>query len=278
VERRILLWEYLGSDVFGHNASLRKGKYWVVPGERRERKLVSMSLPNKAALELVKTLPSAEELLVVKPGDPVAIEVDVDPNVVLTADVQRLLEASAQHARGDDKDGNVVMLGPADATSDLIRQVLAAGLTEAGFDVVEKSPIVVKAICKQQKQQTVRINIDGRWPPRPEDIVERTITPHATYVAFMRDGEILWKHGYVAEPFHNIWLERGETLDQALQRITQPNVLLFTRLKFNSHVTKPGQASDNGAFGMSQFKDGQLVDGVYRSSGNKAFENGKLRD
>jgi len=58
--------------------------------------------------------------------------------------------------------------GGGSETKELIRRSLADALEAAGFQVVEKSDLVVKAICKQQPAQTVSINADGRWPVRPQ--------------------------------------------------------------------------------------------------------------
>ena len=110
--------------------------------------------------------------------------------------------------------------------------MLASALEAAGLKVVEKSDLVVKAVCKPQPQQVIRVNVDGRFPPRPEDIQERTITPHATYLEMSLKGDVLWKRGFVAQPHMTIWMQQGETLDQALERMTKPNVGLFTNAKF----------------------------------------------
>ena len=44
-----------------------------------------------------------------------------------------------------------------------------------------------------------------------------------------------------------IWIEKGETLDKALERMTKPNVGLFTNAKFSPYVARPGKATPNGA-------------------------------
>jgi hypothetical protein len=168
---------------------------------------------------------------------------------------------------------NVVLLQPGAAQNDLIRQALTAALQEAGFKVVEKSDLVVKAICKPQPQQTIKINVGGRWPPRPEDFQEHTITPHASYLEMTLNGEGLWKRGFVARPYMTIWMEKNETLQQALQRLTQPNLSIFTQARFSPYVAKPGTATPNGAYGVSQFTARGIVDGGGSTgNGRVAFE------
>ena len=131
----------------------------------------------------------------------------------------------------------------------------------AGLKVVDKADLVVKAVCKPQPQQTIKINTDNRWPRRESDIVERTVTPHASFLEMALKGETLWKRGYVAQPHMTIWLEEGESLDQALERLTKPNLTIFTHAKFSGHVARPGKATANGAYGVSQFTTSGIIDG-----------------
>lgn len=159
-------------------------------------------------------------------------------------------------------------MNPKGAQNDVIRQLLATSLNAAGLKVVDKSNLIVKAICKPQPQQVIRINVDGRFPPRPGDIQERTITPHASYLEMSLQGKVLWKRGFVAEPHVMIVVQRGESLDQALERLTKPDVALFTNAKFSPYVAKPGTATPNGAYGFSQFTAHGIVDG--RSSTGSA--------
>jgi hypothetical protein len=263
VGRRILLWEYQGLPNMGKATTMHAGRLWVVPSLQRESaaRLVSMAMPHAAALEEASKLPPAEALLCVKPGDKVAIEVDIDPGVVLTDDIQASLMAKIQGQNEQGGDGKVVMLNPGRAQGDLIREALAKSLEAAGLEVVDHADLVVKAVCKPQPQQTIRINTDNRWPRRESDIVERAVTPHASFLEMKLKGETLWKRGYVAQPHMTIWLNEGETLDQALERMTKPNLTIFTNAKFSAYVARPGKATANGAYGVSQFSTGGLVDG-----------------
>jgi hypothetical protein len=85
-------------------------------------------------------------------------------------------------------------------------------------------------------------------------------------------GEELWKRGFVAKPFMTIWMNQGENLDQALQRLTQPNLTIFTHAQFSPYVAKPGKATPNGAYGASQFTDRGIVDTGSTGNGRVAFE------
>ncbi len=273
VGRRILLWEYESGSHWDLSAQLQRGQFWIVskPQKGQATTLVSTPMPHATALEELAGLPSAEELLVVRPGDAVAIEVDIDPGISLPDDVRRSLTADLEATGVREKqDPKVVVLNPAKAQGDLIRQSLAARLQAAGLRVVDHADLVVKAVCKPQPQQTIRVNVDGRFPVRKGDIVERTVTPHASYLQMSLGNEVLWKRGFVAQPGMLIVLMNGESLDQALARITKPNIRLFTNAKFSAYVAKPGKANSNGAYGVSQFTAHGLIDG--KSSGAAAFE------
>jgi hypothetical protein len=204
-------------------------------------------------------LPSAAELLVVKPGDSVSLDVDIDPSVSLTEEVQKALKARA----GDGADADIekiVVLNSRGTQNDLIRGLLTKALESAGLKVVEKSDLVVKAVCKPQPSQVIKIRVDNRFPPRPDDIEERTITPYATYLEMSLKGESLWKRGFIAMPHMVVWVEPGESLDQALERLTKPNVTLLTSARFIPYVARPGKATANGAYGVSQFTARGIVD------------------
>jgi len=261
VDRRILLWEYYASMRISDNAKLHKSMLWIVPQDGFKSVVLTNPVPHPSVVEFAKTLPPADELLVAKAGDAVSIEVEIDPRVQLSEDVQKLLKAGAMAGRdqGND-DEKIVMLKPRDEQSDLIRKALASSLQRAGYQVVDKSNMVVKAICKPESPRTVRIGMGGRSMLHPENVVERTITPHSTYLEFSMNGKTLWKHGTLAKPIYNIYLEKGETLDDALRRYTQPNMLLFTHMTFGSCLARPGSASENGAYGVSEISERGLKD------------------
>jgi len=262
VDRRILLWEYQESSLTTHNASLRNGVLWIVPFSHGESTLVSSPVPHPAALAMVRQLPSADELIVAKPGDPVSIEIDMDANVVLPNDVERQIASYVDAAEGrDGSDGRVVMLKQSDSKKDVVRRQLAIALKEAGYEVVNSSSLVLRFVCKPQPEQTILINVDGRSPARPEDFVEKTITPHATCLSFILNGEAVWENGFVAKPHMIIYLEKGETLDEALERLSRPNMVIFSLMKFSSPLARPGKATENGAYGVSVFTSNGLTDG-----------------
>ena len=262
-DHRVLLWDYQSRMGQKPDGMVRNGRLYSVQkgDDRSESMFISTAVPHTAALEMAKSLPSADELLVVKPGDEVAIEVDIDPAVAVPDDVKKALETSIRGSERAGGDGKVVFLNQNRAVGDLVRQALSASLEAAGLKVVDHADLVVKAVCKTQPQQTIRINVDRRFPVRPTDIVERTITPHASSLEMTLKGETLMTRGYVARPGGLIVVNEGETLDQCLQRLTQPNLHVFSDAKFSGYLARPGKATRNGAYGVSLFTPQGLVDG-----------------
>jgi hypothetical protein len=264
-DRRILLWEYQPTGASHSEASAyRRGRFCMVNKniQNETSTLLLSSIPHATALDEMKRLPAAAELLVVKPGDAVSIEVDVDPGIANAEEIQSWFKGQFQQAaKGDSERAKIVVINSGGEEKDLIRSSLANALEAAGLRVVDKSDLVVRAICKKQPSQEVAINVDGRWPVRQQDVVRRTITPHASYLEMTLRGDVLWKTGYVARPGYTFFIEQGETLDAALTRLTRPNLNVFKNAKFFAHIARPGKATDNGAYGVSRLTSRGLIDG-----------------
>lgn len=99
VERRILLWEYQDPPGSGGKVQLNNGHLYAVSkpiGDDGNVVLISSAIPHAGAIEEAKNLPSAAELLVVKPGDSVSIVVDIDPSVTLDDVVRNSLDANTE--------------------------------------------------------------------------------------------------------------------------------------------------------------------------------------
>ncbi len=84
------------------------------------------------------------------------------------------------------------------------------------------------------------------------------------------NGEPLWKRGGIAQPGMTIWLQKDESLEQALDQMTKPNIGMFTNVKFRSYYPKPGKATRNGAYGVSQISAQGVIDGKGTSPGSGA--------
>ncbi len=219
-DRRVILWEYIDSSRRPAIAVYRAGRLWFVshPDSAEGAILRSSAIPHAGAVEIAESLGSPASLLVLEPGSEVKIEVDIHPSVGSTEDVRAAIEENAE---------------------------------QAGLVVAADSPLVITATCKPQEQQKIKINTGDRFRPQPSDIVERTITPHASSLEMTLSGETIYKRGFIAQPGMTIRLEQGELLDAALKRLTSPNLKLLTEARIPSELGRPGEASENGAYGVS---------------------------
>jgi hypothetical protein len=236
--RRILLWDFQsvpdedkwrgpshrGShDWFWDSFSASEahaGRLWgVIVESQRTMQLISSAVPGEEAIKLDKELPSPDKLLIMRPGDKVSIKVDVD------ADID---------------------------SPDNVKAAISANLTDAGFKVADAADLVVTAFCKRTPQQNIRIDTGYDWANHKRgEIVERTITPCVTTLTLTLKGEKIWSEGGLAQPGMMISLQKDETLDQALDRLTKPGIDWIKKRKYDPYLTRPGKATAEGAYGTS---------------------------
>lgn len=256
-ERRILLWDFQsvpeedkwrghsvsrGShdwfwDSFSASEAHARRLWGVIAESQRTTQLVSAAVPGEEASKLDKELPSPEKLLIMRPGDMVAIKVDVD------ADID---------------------------SPDNVKGAIAANLTEAGFKVADSADLVVTAFCKRKPQQNIKINMGYDWVNHQSGgIVERTITPCVTTLQLTLKGEKVWSSGGLSEPGMTIFLQKDETLDQALDRLTKPGIDWIKKRKYDPYLTQPGKATAEGAYGTSDLPavDKPVIDKPKKSNG-----------
>jgi hypothetical protein len=153
---------------------------------------------------------------------------------------------------------------------DNVKGAIAANLTEAGFKVADSAALVVTAFCKRKPQQNIKIDMGYNWATHTRgEIVERTITPCVTTLALTLKGEKIWSEGGLSQPGMAILLQKDETLDQALERLTKPGIDWIKKRKYDPYLTKPGKATAEGAYGTSDLPavDKPVVDKPKRSNG-----------
>lgn len=225
--RRIILWQYeVASSGREQHVLARAGRLFYAPKSERGLSLyvASIPAPHDAVAKRRSELGSPDKLLIAKPGDAVFVTVETDRGVEVEKQLQHSIEAS---------------------------------LKSSGYRVVEKSAASADAleatvICRALPQQVVRINMSSSPFPDAWDIVERTITPYVSRVALRHNNVELWSDGWRAEPGHVIWINDGETLDEALNRLTSPDIDRLLQVQFASHLARPGNASPEGAYGASR--------------------------
>lgn len=236
-ERGILLWDYRsdldkwgsysrqGSKSFFWDSftasEAHGGRLWgVIVETDRPTQLISAQVPSDEAVKLDNQLPDRDKMLVMRPGDSVAIKLDIESSI---------------------------------ASTDEVRAAIATNLTDAGFKVADNADLVVSGVCKHLPQQNIKVNMgfDREHPMAPK-VEERTITPCLTTLDLKLHGEKIWGMGGLNQPGMAIYLQKDESLDQALDRLTKPGIDWVKSHKYEPYLTRPGKATDEGAYGTSQ--------------------------
>ncbi|WP_442483621.1 SHD1 domain-containing protein [Aeoliella sp. SH292] len=222
--RQILLWEFDGISMHNGQSVINNGMLCMVAKDHESATLRCMPFPTKQMVDKAASLGPPGSLVVAQAGDPVAIKIDVDEHIISASEVRAALEAN---------------------------------LAKAGYVVSDKSDTVLTAICKQLPSQSIKIN-KGRFHfhARPEDIVEHTITPSPSSLTLTYKGQSVWRQSNMGQPGGAIWLNDGESIEQALARLTTPNTKLITDSKIPATVVRPGTASSNGAYGVTDLNSG----------------------
>lgn len=179
VERRIVLWDY-GDRI--QRSACHAGRTWFVEqGVGRDtRVLASRQLPHPAALELAKGL-NAEELLVIRPGMKVAVE---------------------------------VYLATAGASQQDVNQTLAKKLEEVGLVVSDEADVRLIANLRSGKSETVEYREFGSFRTS-----EHTAVRQRLEIVYEINGHPVWTYLSETVPPHFLHLKKDETVDQALRRV-----------------------------------------------------------
>lgn len=221
--RRILLWKYKNGIGFQDGRmNFKASRLWYVrkSGGSLSAYLGSIPTPDRRVTKLIESLDRSESLLLAEPGDEISIRIDVEPQY------------------GSEKN---------------VRNAIAENLSAAGYVVVEHdTPLVAVATCKTLTRQQVRINLSKSYfDPDDWDIITKSIIPKAAGVSIERNEEEIWKSGYVSSLSHIIILNDGETLDDALKRLTSVNIESVLNASFPTHIAKVGETGKDNAYGES---------------------------
>jgi hypothetical protein len=73
------------------------------------------------------------------------------------------------------------------------------------------------------------------------DEQEHQFTPRTVLLRLMAGGEEVWKRGFTKEPTGYIQLQQNETVDQALQRLTDASVEVLGKYRLPRYLARiPG--------------------------------------
>ena len=230
---RVLLWELEGIEWHQGTSIAGAGLIATVQHSRHDDGPVyfeTAPMPTQAMVNLAESLGDPESLVIARPGEKIAVDLEIDPSVANQEDVYR--------------------------------QVVE-NLKEVGLEVVdEEVPLVLKGYCRQKPAETIRIRMQGgfgRLGRQEQEIIERTIIPHPTYLSISYQGTEVWRSGTSGEPGGVILTQEGETIDQALQRLTTPKIELITKAHIQLPLIRPGTATANGAYGTSTLSGGKTT-------------------
>ena len=219
--RHILLWEMVGPSAHNSESAVHNGTFCILDDSKSKTgaTIRATSLPKPEMVEMANSLGSADDLLAASAGDPVAIELDIDESII---------------------------------RADAVRSAIEANLREAGYVIADQADLVVTAVCKRLPPKTIKIRMDqGAGFDRTENVVERTIIPSPSSLHLKYQGKVVFARSNMGRPGMAIWANEGESLDAALKRRTTPNTALITETKFPTEIRRPGNATRNGAYGVT---------------------------
>lgn len=223
LEKKIVLWTYN----MGEPTAQFGGRIWSVLSSHGDGKtLVHVQMPDAAAKQMQASL-SGKDLLSLKPGMSVGVFINV-------------------------------ALGEPDRVK--IYNHILAQLKEAGIGVDQNSPISIEAATEQGETESVTYqSYDRRFGPRFSPFGPRfgngdpgekaNVTKLVSRLTIRENGkEILWEAKQIAGAPHMITQKEGQSLQQAINETTAPNVAYFLTLNMPKHIARHPKG---GTYGTS---------------------------
>lgn len=211
VSRRITIWEHTISSRLVKPAA---GTQWTLAemATNGSATLVPFDLSTQemkaAAIDL-----SDEELLAVKPGDEVSVDVQIRRDNMLATEV---------------------------------RDALLSALAKAGMQVVEESDLKLIATMSHGKTQEVTYQMWGLFRRESETI---SVTDRVYTLLLQLNGVPIWKRESVVSSPHHIRLKEGETIREAVARVMKPRSQNFEG-RLPAYVVKPEYSEPLGSSKM----------------------------
>ncbi|MGM0487865.1 MAG: WD40 repeat domain-containing protein [Planctomycetota bacterium] len=201
LQRRTVLWQYkLGRTGILTRYSGDLFFYLAADQAGRSRGLFPVRLPDGAARAAADEL-SAHQLLVLKPGSEVTIRMQTN-----------LPPAEKQKAH----------------------QALKTKCEANGFTVVSNSSLVFRATSKLGEPKEVTYRMFGSFRK-----MTREVTPILYTLELFENQRKIWKTSGSGGPGFHISLKKNETIDNAIERLSQPNATFFTRVEIPRKLARP---------------------------------------
>jgi SLA1 homology domain 1, SHD1 len=212
LETQVRLWDYQGNE----RVVAANGVCWfeIVSRQRQAGGLIPAKVPTAGVQESLTRAMRDPNFFIVKPGSSVSIELNGIP------------DASRQNE---------------------VIQSLTANLSKIGVRVAAGSPVTLQASIEQGKEEEISYRkIGGGFG------VERfKVHPWISRIKLVYGGQTAWESGGSSVPvFEMTHLKKGETLQDHVRKLEQPNYAYFANLELPKLVTRPtGQGS--GTLGVS---------------------------
>ncbi|QEG34381.1 SHD1 domain-containing protein [Bythopirellula goksoeyrii] len=212
VPLRIIAWKF---DIRNQLVKSFAGTHWMLLDNhaKKTQALVPFELPPPEALEAVKDL-SDEDLLVVKPGDSISIDVQIPEDNLLAQDVQQSLEEA---------------------------------LADANMKLVDDSPLKLVARTKTGETQKIRYRgfHDHFGKGELIDVVNRIYE-----MELLLNGAVIWKRESVHSAPYHLQLQEGESTRTAIDRVMKPSGANF-KGRLPSFVVRPEYMEPLGKSNLS---------------------------
>jgi hypothetical protein len=210
VTRRVILWRYEG--VKGRVGGCGGYVWCALPSGHEQKGLSPFKLPHDEAVRAAAGL-SADQLLVLKPGSAVRLNVNVP-------------------------------VAPSQAPK--IIETLTARLKENGVSIAPNAPLVLDAVSEKGKTKSVTYRKFGfRGAKNTVQVTEQV------YKLIVKEGdEVIWQSVRVNAAPPMLHLEEGQTIEQALAEYTKPDLSFFLNTPLPRMLARPGK--HNGAYGVSK--------------------------
>jgi hypothetical protein len=203
LDHRVACWEFTN---VGSASAVSGGRMWFVDDKTNAPKLCSLALPNPAALNAVSKF-TPEQMLVLQPGMRVSVEITNN---------------------GGSGDTNAA------------REALVKKLTDNGIAVVPESQVKFVGEVIPGETQKIRVRMWSASGPSFDE-QEHQFTPRTVLLRLIAGGEEVWKRGFTKEPTGYIQLQQNETVDQALQRLTDASVEVLGKYRLPRYLARiPG--------------------------------------
>ncbi len=210
VTRRVILWRYEGMKGRG---GVCGGHLWcALPSGNEQKCLSPFKLPHDEAERAAAGL-SADQLLALKPGSAVRLNVNVP-------------------------------VAPSQAPK--IIETLKARLQENGVSIGSNAPLVLEAISEKGKTKSVTYR--GFGLRGGKNTVQ--VTEQIYKLIVKENDDVIWQSVRVNAAPHMLHLQEGQTIEQAVAEYTKPNLAFFLNTPLPRMLARPGK--HNGAYGVSK--------------------------